>query len=170
MLQKTPVLIIKVQCNAHTLTAITFLFSSTHMVWNLPLEITLQLCSPYSPATTMVHWRGRSQKQTNSQFAINSNPRIRGLLPSHPLRRYPFEGLHENHYLPWWTSISSHTARCSATLKTFFWMILYIWKLNSPTYPTLKAPHIPHLNHDAFYSTPQSIFYPFDQGEFLRYS
>ena len=28
------------------------------------------------------------------------DPRIRGLMPLHPLRRYPFEGLPENHYLP----------------------------------------------------------------------
>ena len=120
MLPNTPVLIIIAQCTAHTLTAISSLFSFTHMVWTLLLEITLQLCSPYSPATTMVYGRGRSQKRCNSQFAINSTPRIRGLLPSHPLRKYPFEGLHENPYLPWWTSISSHTARCSAKLKTFF--------------------------------------------------
>ena len=59
-------------------------------------------------------------KTINSHFAINSTPRIRGLLPSHPLRRYPFEGLRENHYLPWWISTHSHTTRCSAKLKTFF--------------------------------------------------
>ena len=105
---------------AHTLTAITSLFSSTHMVWTLPLETTLQLCSPYSPATTMVYWHGRSPKRFSSQSAINSTPRIRGLLPSHPPRRYPFVGQPENHYLPWWTSTSSRTARCSAKLETFF--------------------------------------------------
>ena len=47
-------------------------------------------------------------------------PRTSGLLPSHPPRRHPFEGLPENHILPWPTSTSSHTARCSAKLKTFF--------------------------------------------------
>ena len=31
---------------AHTFMAITSLFSSTHMVWILLLEITSQLCSP----------------------------------------------------------------------------------------------------------------------------
>ena len=34
------------------------------------------------------------------QSTINSTPGIRGLSPSHPPRRYPFEGLPENQYLP----------------------------------------------------------------------
>ena len=34
------------------------------------------------------------------QSTCNSTPGIRGLSPSHPPRRYPFEGLPENHYLP----------------------------------------------------------------------
>ena len=43
MLPKTPVPIIIAQCTEHTLTAITSLFSSTHMIWTRLLEITLQL-------------------------------------------------------------------------------------------------------------------------------
>ena len=42
-------------CTKHTLMAITSLFSSTNMVWTLPLEIKPHLCSPYSPATTTVY-------------------------------------------------------------------------------------------------------------------
>ena len=42
-------------CTAHTLMAITSVFSSTHMVWTPPLEKTPQLCSPYSLATKMVY-------------------------------------------------------------------------------------------------------------------
>ena len=64
---QTPVLTIIAQCTVHTLTAITSLFSSIHMVWKLPLGITLQLClrlrwviemavlkddSPFSPRPT----------------------------------------------------------------------------------------------------------------------
>ena len=120
MRPRTPALIITVLCTVHTLMATTSLFSSTLMVWTLPLEITLQLCSLYSLATMMVYWHGRSPKRSISQFAINSTPRTSGLLPSHPPRRHPFEGLPENHILPWRTSTSSHTARCSAKLKTFF--------------------------------------------------
>ena len=54
------------------------------------------------------------------------DPQNTWTIVSHPLRRYPFEGLREKHYLPWWISTSSQTARCSAKLKTFLWMILYI--------------------------------------------
>ena len=98
MLPKTPILNIIVLCTAHTIMAITSLFSFTHMVWTLLLEITPQLCSPYSPATTMIYWCGRSPKRFTSQSAINSTPRIGGLSPSHPPGRYPLEGLPENHY------------------------------------------------------------------------
>ena len=52
------------------------------------------------PATTMVFWHGRSLERFMFQSAINSTPRIIGLSPSHPPRRYPFQGLPENHYLP----------------------------------------------------------------------
>ena len=52
---KTPVLIIVAQCIVRTLTVITSSFNSTHMVWTLQLGITLQLCLPYSQATTMVY-------------------------------------------------------------------------------------------------------------------
>ena len=52
---QTPVLIIIAQCIVRTLTAITSSFNSTHMVWTLPLGITLQLCLPYSQTTTMVY-------------------------------------------------------------------------------------------------------------------
>ena len=52
---QTPVLTIIAQCTAHTLTATTSLFNSTRMVWALLLGITLQLCSLYSPVTTMVY-------------------------------------------------------------------------------------------------------------------
>ena len=50
---KDPSFIIIAQCTAHTLTAITSLFSSIHIVWKLPVEITLQLCSLCSLATMM---------------------------------------------------------------------------------------------------------------------
>ena len=71
MLRRTPVLILLVLCTAHTLMAITSLFSNTHMVWTLLVEITLPLCSPYSSATTMVYWHDRSLKRFIFQSAIN---------------------------------------------------------------------------------------------------
>ena len=52
---KNPVFIITALCSAHTLIAISSLFSSTRMVWTLPLEITPQSCSPYSLAITMAY-------------------------------------------------------------------------------------------------------------------
>ena len=45
----------------------------------------------------MVYWHGRSLKRFIFQSAINLSPRISGLSPLHPPRRYPFEGLPENH-------------------------------------------------------------------------
>ena len=39
-------------------------------------------------------------KTIHLSVPINLTPRIRGLSPSHPPRKYPFEGLPENHYLP----------------------------------------------------------------------
>ena len=56
-----PVLIMTVLYTAHTLMAITSLFSSIHMAGTLLQEITLQLCLPTSPATTMGYWHGRSK-------------------------------------------------------------------------------------------------------------
>ena len=160
----TPVLIIIARCTVDTLMAKTFLFSSTHMVWTLPLEITPQSCSPYSPAITMVYWHGLFPERITFQSVINSTPRISGLSPSHPPRIYPFEGPRENHALPGRTSTSSHTARRSLKLKTFFCIILCIWRLNSPTYPALMAPYFPYHNHDSFYSTHHSSFYPFNRS------
>ena len=116
----TPVLIIIAQCTAHTLTAITSLFSSTHMVWTLPLGITLQLCLPYSQATTMVYWLGRFQRRFTFRFVTNLTLKIHGLSPLHLPTGSPSDGLPETHYLPWWSSTSSHTARCPAKLKPFF--------------------------------------------------
>ena len=109
---KNPVLIIIAMCTAHTLMAITSSFSSTHMVWTLLLEITPQSCSVDSLAIRMDYWHGSSLKRLIFQFAINLTPKISGLWPSHHPRRYPFEGLPENHVLPWRTSISSHTSWC----------------------------------------------------------
>ena len=170
MLPKTPVLIIIDRCAAHTHNGFTFLFNSTHTVWTLPPAITPYLCSLFSPATTMVYWHGHSPKLFTFQCAINSTPRISGLSPSHPPRRYPFEGLLENHVQPWRTSTSSHTARCSAKLKTFFSIIIYVWKLNSLTYPTQKAPQHLYPQRDPIYGTPQSFVYPFNPGELSPYS
>ena len=65
-------------------------------------------------------------KMIHPSVRDNMTPRKSGLSLSHHLRRYPFEGLRENHVLPRWTSTSSHTRRCSAKLKTFFWIKLYI--------------------------------------------
>ena len=170
MLPKTPVLDIIARCTAHTLMGFTFLFNSTHTFWTLPLAITPRLCSLYSPATTMVYWHGHSPKLLTFQCAINSTPRISGLSPSHPPRRYAFEGLLENHVQPWRTSTSSHTARCSAKLKTLFSVILYVWKLNSPTCPTQNAPHHLYPHHDPFYRTPQSFVCSFNPGDLCPYS
>ena len=36
--------------------------------------------------------------------------------------------------------------------------------------PDPGAPHLPHLNHEVFYRTPHSFFYPFSPGELSRYS
>ena len=117
---QTPVLTIIAQCTVHTLKAITSLFSSIHMVWKLPLGITLQLCLPYSQATTMVFWYGRFQRRSTFKSATNSTLKTRRLSLLLPPTGYPSDGLPETHCLPWWTSTSSHTARCSAKLKTFF--------------------------------------------------
>ena len=46
--------------------------------WTLPLEITPQKFSPFSSATTMVHWHGQFLRRSTSQFAINSTLRIFG--------------------------------------------------------------------------------------------
>ena len=100
ILPQTPVLFIIDLCTAHILMVITSLFSSTHMVWTLLQEFTLQLRSPYSPATKMVYCHGRSLKRFIFQSAINLTPIISGLSLSHPPRRYPFVGLPENHVLP----------------------------------------------------------------------
>ena len=95
MVPKTPVFKIIALCTAHTPMAISSLFSSTHMVRTLPLEITLQLCSPYSPGSTMGYWHGHSLERFIFQFEINSTPRISGLSYSHPARRCLSEGLLE---------------------------------------------------------------------------
>ena len=79
---------------------------------------TPQLWSPCSPAFTMVNWHGHFLKRFISQVAIILNPKISGLLLSYPQRKYTFEGLPETFVLPWRTSTSSHTAKCSAKLKT----------------------------------------------------
>ena len=66
------------------------------------------------------------------------------------------------------SNLFSHSKMFSKT-ETFFYKTLYIWRQNSPTYPTLNQPLFQLPNHDPFYRTPQSFLYPLDPGELLRY-
>ena len=98
MLSWTPVLIILAPRTAHTLMATTFLCN--FMGWTLPQELRLHLCSPCSPAITMIYWSGRSLKRFTFRFAIKSTLKKSGLLPLFPQGSYAFEGPPETLILP----------------------------------------------------------------------
>ena len=112
------------------------------------------------PFSKTIHLSMRDQLDPLNTWTITSAPSER-ISFRQPTRK-PLPTLMNFNFFP-------HSKMFSKIENSLLINTLYLDK-NSPTYATLKAPHLPHLNHDAFYRTPQSSFNPFNPSELSRYS
>ena len=112
------------------------------------------------PFSKTIHLSVRDQLDPQNTWTISfaTSDRMSFRRPT----RDPFPTLMNFNFFP-------HSKMFSKTENFLLDNTLYL-EIKFTDLPSLKAPHLLHSTHDAFYRTPQTFFYYFNPGELSRYS